>query len=150
VTKETSASGSATGVSSAATAPSAPPPHHALRIGRRNLGGELGDREGQIATMRTSCEPASSRSPMRVESKIESVDAFTLGSTTGGSLSLLRVVGAARSPSWPERLDVLRMVAKLVSPSSEAKMAPPIRAALAQKPVRMVPLATERRRGAGR
>ncbi len=63
----------------------------------------------------------------------------TFASPTGGSLSLLRVV--VLSPSALVRAAWKRsaVVAKWVSPSSEAKTAPPIRAA-PHRPVRIVPL----------
>jgi hypothetical protein len=66
-----------------------------------------------------------------------------LGSTTGGSRSALRVMAAAtRSPAAataPRRASTRSgTVAKLVSPSSAAKTAPPMRAA-PHSPVRIVP-----------
>ncbi len=93
----------------------------------------------------------SSRSPLRVEIGTRRVCRATLGSSSAGSRSVLRAP-VSRSPielSAPRSAISTRSgaVAKLVSPSSEAKTAPPMRAA-PHSPVRIVPVnhCTEMRR----
>ena len=141
VTKETSASGSAAGASSALATPS-------VRSFCGLNGGMLAESSetdsARLPETRTKGRVrTSSRSRSRVVTGMRRIWRATLGSVMAGSRSVLRTP-LRRPPmlATAPRNAVSRRSgaeAKLVSPSSEAKTAPPMRAA-PHSPVRMVPL----------
>ncbi len=142
VTNETSASGSAPAAVVVVGAAGAAVGEHALRIERRDVGGEFGRGQRQVGRRRARTAaraPPRGRRP-RLVVETRRIWRAALASPTGGSRSLLRV---RRLVADARRAAPLRsapaLAAKFVSPSSDAKTAPPIRAA-PHRPVRIVPL----------